>query len=90
MLEALDDAELSERTELLYDLARHQREDLRTAVRSLIGRVARDRVEFARTMADLCMGGLRYQAAEGVHTSLLGLLRNELAGRSGPSTRRRS
>ena len=79
LLEQLDDADLSQRSELLYNLATHKSEELRASVRPLIGRVAASSPEFARTIADLCMGGLRFKAEEGVHSSLLAILREELA-----------
>ncbi len=78
LLEQLSDEELSQRSELLYSLATNEHDDVRETVSRLIGRVATAKSNFGDTMTALCLGGLRVKGGDGVHASLLAVLRDHL------------
>ncbi len=81
LLGQLPDGELSQRPELLFSIATHEHADLRGALRPVLGRLATSQPAFAERFCAmlveaLCAGGL----PDGVPTSLVALLREELLG----------
>ena len=79
LLGQLPDTSLLQRQDLLVQLSLHAAADLRQAIRPVIGRLAASQPQFAASVAAALMEALRRkERAEGVHSHLLSLLKQEL------------
>ncbi|MBT8492103.1 MAG: hypothetical protein KJO07_03500, partial [Deltaproteobacteria bacterium] len=72
----LSDIDLLKRRELLYNLVTHELDDLRSSAAPIVSRLAATHREFRALFFELLSDGLLRKADDGIHASLLALIKD--------------